>query len=345
MVKKLILIGALFVVVISFFAIQQLHLYPTLKSFISNPGTTPLGLQLIKDIPLYGGANRLDYQSIDYATNKLYISHLGSSMVHIYDLGKQKVIKDISLTGSPYGILAVPSIKTVYVGVGGSNQVAVIDENTLQVTKYIQAGETPDGLAYNAQTQKVFVSNENGGTVSVIDAKAIERIAEIPIGGAVGNSQNFARQNRIYTAAGDDNKLVEIDPMQNKVLARYDLPGCMHPHGFYIDPQTSYAFITCDVNNVMLVFDLNTKKILSSDTVGAGPDVLAYDESMHHLYVAAESGIMTIFSVQKGNVKKIHEGFIAPHAHTVTVDQTTHFVYLPLENINSKPVLRILKPL
>lgn len=344
MIKKVALVIVI-LIGISLIFIKQFNLYPSLKSIVSQQGATSLGLQLVKDIPLSGGASRLDYQSIDYNTNRLYISHLGSNIVHVYDLRKQKIIANIPLTSSPYGILAVPSLKDVYVGTGGNNQVAVIDENSLQVTKYLQAGDTPDGIAYNAQTKQVFVSNENGGTVSVINAVTNEHVIDIPIGGAVGNSHNFARQNRIYTAGGDDNILAEIDPTTNKVINKYPLPGCTDPHGFYIDPQTSYAFITCDVNNVMLVFDLNSKKIISSDTVGARPDVLAYDEGLHHLYVAGESGVMSIFSVEKGRIKKLNEGFIAPHAHTVAVDQSTHFVYLPLQDVNSKPVLRVLKPI
>jgi len=333
------IVVSVFIVLLLLF--KQLNLYQTI---FNKKGAHTLGLIKVIDIPLSGGADRLDYQSIDVNTKRLYISHLGSSMVHVFDLQKQKILKDIPLTSSPYGILAVSSLKEVFVGVGGSNQVAVIDENTLAVTKYIKAGKTPDGIAYNASTQKVFVSNENGETVSVIDAKTNEKITDIRIGGAVGNLQNFARQNRIYTAAGDDNKLVEIDTKTNEVVKKYDLPGCVHPHGFYIDPATSYAFITCDVNNVMLVFDLNSKKIISSDTVGALPDVLAYDEKLHHLYVSGESGVMTIFSVEKGNVKKIYEGFIALHAHTVAVNQDTHEVYIPVENIDGKPILRIFKP-
>src|SRR5947207_13906593 len=88
-----------------------------------------VSLQIVKDIPLTGRANRLDYQSIDSTTNRLYISHLGSNMVHIFDLRKQKVIKDIPLTASPYGILAIPILKEVFVGVGGNSQVARIDGN------------------------------------------------------------------------------------------------------------------------------------------------------------------------------------------------------------------------
>jgi len=40
-------------------------------------------------------------------------------------------------------------------------------------------------------------------------------------------------------------------------------------------------------------------------------------------------------------VHKLAEGYIAPHAHTVSVDQQTHLIYLPLENLNGHPVIRI----
>jgi len=33
-----------------------------------------------------------------------------------------------------------------------------------------------------------------------------------------------------------------------------------------------------------------------------------------------------------------------PHAHTVSVDPQTHFVYFPLQNLNGHPVLRIMTP-
>src|SRR5436189_1797365 len=144
--KKVFLIIAVAIIMLVFFFVKQLNIYSSIKSIVSKQGASSVGLQHIRDIPLSGGANRLDYQSIDYSTNRLYISHLGSSMVHVFDLGKQKVIQDIPLAASPYGILAVSGLKEVFVGVGGNNKVAVIDERTLQVTKYIQAGKTPDGL-------------------------------------------------------------------------------------------------------------------------------------------------------------------------------------------------------
>lgn len=291
-----------------------------------------------------GGTDRWDYQSINYDTNRLYISHLGSSIVTVFDLKTQQVITDIPDIPRPFGILAVPSLKTVYVSAAGKNQVGVIDETTLKVIKYIQAGTTPDGIAFDPNTNKVFVSNENSGTITVIDAKKNERLEDITVGGAVGNTQFDPVSKLIYSVSGADNKLIEIDPNTDKVINKYEIAGCSHPHGFYIDEITHYALITCQGNSKIIVFDLDTKKVIASDTVGANPDVLAFDPGLHRLYVASESGTLSIFDVQKNKVTKIGQLFIADKAHTLSVDKNTHRIYFPLENVNGKPVLRIMEP-
>lgn len=64
---------------------------------------------------------------------------------------------------------------------------------------------------------------------------------------------------------------------------------------------------------------------------------------MMRLYVSAESGTVTVF--QSNDTSLILLGsFVMPHAHTISVDPKTHLVYLPLENVNGLPFLRIMRP-
>ncbi len=265
-------------------------------------------------------------------------------MVTVFDLKTQKVITDIPDIPRPYGILAVPGLKAVYVSAAGKNQVGVIDENSLNVIKYIQAGQTPDGIAYDPKTNKVFVSDENGGTITVIDAKTNEFVENIPFGKGVGNTQYDPVSGLIYSVSGVDDKIAEIDPATDKIINTYQLDAGSFPHGVYIDENTHYALIACQGKARLIVFDLNSKRVIVSETIGDVPDVLAFDPGLRRLYVAAESGVMAVFDVQKGKIVKVGQVFVAAKAHTVSVDKNTHRVYLPLENVNGKPVLRILEP-
>lgn len=38
-------------------------------------------------------------------------------------------------------------------------------------------------------------------------------------------------------------------------------------------------------------------------------------------------------------------GQLADHAHTVAVDQATHRIYFPLQDVNGHAVLRVMEPL
>jgi 6-phosphogluconolactonase (cycloisomerase 2 family) len=95
---------------------------------------------------------------------------------------------------------------------------------------------------------------------------------------------------------------------------------------------------------MLQVVDLRTMKILQALKVPDDPDVLAWDASLRRLYVASESGVLSAFWLDGQTLRLIAE-VRAPRAHTVSVDPRTHLVYLPLENINGRPLLRIFEPM
>lgn len=85
-------------------------------------------------------------------------------------------------------------------------------------------------------------------------------------------------------------------------------------------------------------------KVLSVQDVGNGPDVLAFDSEKYLLYVTCESSTISIFNVARPTIQKLAEGVLAGGAHTTAIDSTTHRVFLPLQEENGKPLLRIMQP-
>ena len=106
----------------------------------------------------------------------------------------------------------------------------------------------------------------------------------------------------------------------------------------------SDAKLAVVLNQELAVFDLDAKKMTAIQSVGADPDVLAFDKGLSRLYVSAESGVISIFDERGKSLVKIGEAFFAANAHSVAVDQRTHRVYFPLQNVGGKPVLRIAVP-
>jgi DNA-binding beta-propeller fold protein YncE len=189
----------------------------------------------------------------------------------------------------------------------------------------------------------VFVSDESGGGELVIDATSNDVAATIAIGGEAGNTHYDPGSGYVLVAVQSQNQLAAIDPTTDRLVGRYDLDAeCQTPHGFLIDVLRRQAFVTCEDSATLLVVDLQTMAVTATYPVGDGPDVLAFDPGWHRLYVASESGIVSIFDERGPELQPVGE-YRAPHAHSVAVDPHTHRVYLPLENVDGKPVLRILE--
>ena len=303
-----------------------------------------LPLQLVADIPLTGNATRLDYQSLDLQSGRLYIAHLADDMLTVFDIKTQKILADVKDLKRVHGVLAVPELHRVYASATGTNELAVIDDQTLQVVARVPAGDYPDGIAYAGKEGKLYVSDLHGKTDTVIDAKTNKVVTTISLNAPAGNTQYDAETNRIFVAVHKLNAIIEIDPKTDKIVGTYPIAGCQDAYGLLIDGKNRFAFAACEGNATLAMFDLTAKKLLAVYPVGDGPDVLAFDTDLKRLYVSAESGVITILDEKKNALETVGRGFYIAKAHTVAVDSTTHRVYLPLENLDGKPVLRIVVP-
>src|SRR5690349_6061901 len=113
-----------------------------------NPAATSLPLRVLADVPLTGGTTRFDYQSFDGSSGRLYIAHLGSDLMTVFDVNKQTVIGDVKDLKRVHGVLAVPALHRVYASATGTNELAVIDDQNLSIVARVPAGDYPDGIAY-----------------------------------------------------------------------------------------------------------------------------------------------------------------------------------------------------
>ncbi|SEJ45633.1 YncE family protein [Paraburkholderia diazotrophica] len=308
------------------------------------PAVAELPLAHVADIPLPGRASRLDYESVDPDRHLLFIAHLGDSEVIVVDTQTSRVVARIGNIAAVHGVLVVPELSRVYASATGTNEVVAIDEATLKITARMPGGVYPDGMAYAPDMRKLYVSDETGGTETVIDTQSNRRLNTIPLGGTIGNSQYDAASRHIFVNAQSRRQLVEIDPSNDSIVARIDLPGAKGNHGLYIVPHLHLAFVACEDNARLLELNLRTKEVLQSFDVGDGPDVLAFDPGRGTLFVAGEAGIVSMFAVGSSTVSKTGEGSIGPNAHVVGVDPSTHRVYFPLKNVDGRPVLRVMAP-
>lgn len=305
-------------------------------------GSAQQPLKKVAEVPLPDAVNRFDYQSIDQGTGRLYLSHMGSGKLIVFDTKTNQIIANLPGYKTVTGVLAVPEEGKFYGSAAGTHEVVVADLKTNSVLARVAGADFPDGIAYAPKERRIFVSDESGGIELVIDARTNKALGKIELGGEAGNSHFDPVTGKIWVAVQTRNEMVSIDPAAMKISGRHPLPGSDHPHGW--SSLNGIAFISCEGNNKLLVTDLRTMKVFQSVNVTEGPDVLAVDEGLGRLYVGCEGGAVDVFQIEKsGRIKPLGK-FSAPAAHTVAVDQKTHRVYIALKNIGGKPDLWVLEP-
>src|SRR5438876_5629552 len=301
-------------------------------------------LRVVADVPLPGSASRFDYQSLESASGRLFISHMGAGQLVVYDVRAERVVGNLNGFPTVTGVLAVPAEHRAYASATGDHAVVVVDDSTLQIVARVPGPRFPDGIAYAPEERRVFVSDESGRRDLVIDAANNSVVAQIELGGEAGNTQYDAGSHCVIVAVQTANQLAVIDPATATIVRRITFDQAVrYPHGFYIDAPHRLAFVSGQESGTLGVLELRTLQLRQVLPIGRDPDVLAFDPGLGRLYVAAESGVVAVFEERDGSLAQLG-WYRAPKAHSVAVDPATHRVYLPLADVKGHPVLRVLVP-
>lgn len=306
----------------------------------ASPPPSPPPVRVIGELGLPGDGSRFDYASLDTGRGLLFIAHLGANEVVEVDVRAHRVVRTIPNLSQVHGVLVVPALRRVFATATGDNRMVALDEDSGAVLGTAPTGDYPDGLAFDPVRGAVWATNESGGSETVIDTAGAAVRGTVPLDGKAGNVAYDPTTDRMLVDVQTRNELAVIDPASLAVVRRVSLPGCEHDHGLALDAAARLAFVACDGNATLLTVDLNTWQVTGTNPVGADPDVLGYDPNAHRLYVAAESGVVSVLDLRGGRLVVAEEGHLADGAHVVVVDPTTGHSYYPVPaGANGRPAL------
>ncbi|TMA08797.1 MAG: YncE family protein [Deltaproteobacteria bacterium] len=225
-----------------------------------------------------------------------------------------------------------PGRGRLYLNHMGAGEVVVFDIRTRKVAAVLKGFPRCTGILAVPTLDRVFVSTPGDGHVVALDGKTYAVLARLPAGRFPDGIAFEAGSGRIFVSDEAGGAVTAIDASALKVLKQY------------LDLPRNLAFIASETNNELLVLDLAGRKITAHFPLGRGPDVLSFDTGSRRLYVASESGTLSVFRESGAGLVKEGEPNVGPNAHVVIVDPASHLLYLPLKEVDGHPVLRILEP-
>lgn len=286
---------------------------------------------------------RFDYLTIDYNDHYLLSAHLAAGLLYVIDTRNNTVVKAIPGVPGIEGVEYVPGLEKIYTSDSGDNTIGVVDLKTMTVVKRLPTEAKPDGSAYAEPFRKLYVSDERGKTEAIVNVDQDEIIKTLRFDSETGMPQYDPVARKLYLNLQDQNIFAVIDPVNDRVVGRYPVGLCQGNHGMALDPEHHRAFLACEGNELMTVFDLDTHRPIAFLPLAAGPDVVKYDPGLKRVYVACYSGAISVFQEDDpDHFRKLEDFPVQKKVHSLAVDNRTHRVYTPEQEENGRPVARMI---
>ena len=293
------------------------------------------------DLPGPGG-KRFDYLTIDADDHYLISAHLAAGQTYVIDLRTNKVVATITDTPGAEGVEYVPELKKFYTSNAGDNTIGVVDLKQMKVIKKLKTEAKPDGSTYAAPFHKLYVSDERGKAEAIVDVTKDEIIKTLHFDSETGMPQYDPVAKKVYVNLQDQNIFAIIDPATDEVVGRYPVGRCKENHGMTLDPEHHRAFLSCEGNELMTVFDLDKNQPIVFLPMAGGPDVIKFDPGLKRIYVACSSGAISVFQMDDSDhYRKLEDFAVQKKVHSLAVDPETHRVYAPEQEADGKAVARM----
>jgi YVTN family beta-propeller protein len=276
-------------------------------------------------IPLTGDG-WWDYLSVDEVNNKLFVSH--GTQVNVIDLKTSREIAIIPQTNGVHGIAIANDLGRAFISCGMDSSVIVAELTSLkQVAKVKVTGKNPDAILYDQFSKKIFTFNGGSSNSTVIDAVSLKVIATIPLAGKPEFSQTDGN-GKIFVNIEDKSSIAVINAVSLKVESLWSIEPGEEPSGLALDNENHRLFSVCG-NKLMTVTDANSGKVITTVPIGEGCDGVTFDNVSKRIFSSNGEGTMTVIQQENADQYIVLEDFATqPGARTITLDKSSHHVYL-----------------
>jgi DNA-binding beta-propeller fold protein YncE len=248
--------------------------------------------------------------------------------VVVVDTKANTAVGEIPNTNGVHGIALVPDLGRGYTSNGRDPSVTVFDLGTLKTITTIQLNASnPDAIIYDPFSHRVFTFNGRSHNTTAIDPNSNSIVGTLDLDG----KPEFAvadGHGKIFVNLEDKSMIAVFESKSLKVLDRWSIAPGEEPSGLAFDRAHNRLFSVCG-NEMMIVVDATSGKVVTSLPIGAGVDAAAYDPTMHLAFASNGEGTLTVVREETPEKFSVVENVATQRScRTMALDEETHRVYL-----------------
>jgi len=289
------------------------------------------------ELPKGGLLNVLDYLTLN-----------GSTLFKVdLDLNHPSVssVSEMPGAGAAHGVALLPEENVAFITRSEENMVHVFDPKSLQQLQSIPVADDADAILYVPSVKLVYVANGDAKLATLIDPVKRTIVGAIQLPGKPEFPALDPQTGLLYQNLEDINSIAAIDLGKRSVAGQWSLAPCEGPSGMAIDSEQRRLFTVCSGNAELVVFDLETHRVITSLKIGGGPDSVAFDPTLHRIYSAGKAGRLTVIQQDGPDayrvLDKIHTHY---GAHTLAIDPVSHKVFVGYASLLAHPRIAVFSP-
>lgn len=272
-------------------------------------------------IPMAGKSPSWDYVSIDSARQRLFVGRRAAG-VTVYDLAARHVLTTIAHSEGANAAVLVPEFDRGYT-INGDGTATQFNLSTLETISRLKIGESADNAFYDTATKTLIVTMGDQKLVGFLDAKTGKILGTLTLPAEEIEGAAADGYGHLFVAERDLNKIAKIDIASRKLSAEYDATGCEQPTGAAIDTANGRLFLGCKGEKpVLLVFDTQKGKVVTTVPIGRGNDGVVYDPKAHRVFATCGiDGDLVIYNQDSADSYALAQTLTTrPIARTIAMD-------------------------
>jgi YVTN family beta-propeller protein len=290
------------------------------------------GFHLLREFHV-GGKGGWDYIAVNAAMKRLYVSH--DTLTYILDETTGDSVGVIPDTRGVHGIAFATPLGKGYTSNGRANTVTVFDLATSKVKGEVKVGTNPDAIIFEPFTGTIITCNGRSQDATILDPSADTVLATVALGGKPETPVADGAGN-VYINIEDKNEVVHLVTKGWQVADRWKIGTGDGPTGLAMDRKTQRLFVGCDKQ--MIVLNAQTGAVVAQLPIGDRCDGTAFDPGIGIAFASCGDGTLAMVSeVSADSFRVVANVATKRGARTLTVDETTHRVYLPTAQYEPAP--------
>ncbi|MDB6014083.1 MAG: hypothetical protein JWL65_6333 [Gammaproteobacteria bacterium] len=287
------------------------------------------------------GPGAWDYLSADPASHRLFVARTTHTMVVNGQTGA--LIADIPGQQEAHGVALVPSVGRGFISDGGAQgSIVIFDLATYAILGRLPAMPDIDGIIFDSTDNLVLAVSGRGKALLSFRPDIDPHNGKLDTVAALRGEPEFLAadaKGRVYINLMTTNEVAVVDLEKHAVVANWPVAPGGNPVGIALDDKTGRLFIGCRGPQQLVVMDTKDGKVLANLPIGKGVDAVKFDSD--EIFVSTGDGNLVVArETSPGKFGITQTVATNEGARTMTVDPSTHTLYLPTAEFQSGPAGR-----